>query len=166
MDFPIEIAVAVLILVFVVTYAYLTLKTVKYTIVKIGNATVKAEIADTPLKKMRGLMFRKSLAANDGMIFPFDSEGYQGFWMMNTSIPLDLIWLNSTKHIVFIQKDAQPCTITDCPVYKPDSPAMYVLETNAGFTDAHEHRDFFGIEHTNHRRLFRFFSYGIEQFDR
>jgi len=138
MPFPIEVAVAVLILIAVVAYSYLTLRTVKFTTVKIGNATVRAEIADTPLKQMRGLMFRKSLPENDGMIFPFDSERYEGFWMMNTSIPLDIIWLNSTKHVVYMQKAAQPCTITDCPVYKPDAPAQYVLEVNSGFSDAHK----------------------------
>ena len=137
MAFPIEIAVAILILVVVVAYSYLTLKTVKFTTVKIGNATVKAEIADTPLKEMRGLMFRKSLGANEGMIFTFGSEDYYGFWMMNTSIPLDMIWLNSNKQVVYIQKDAQPCTITSCPIYRPSAPGQYVLEVNAGFADAH-----------------------------
>lgn len=140
MAFPIEVAIAVLILVAVVAYSYLTLKTVKLTTVKIGNATVKAEIADTPLKQMRGLMFRKSLGTNDGMIFTFGSDDYYGFWMMNTSIPLDMIWLNSSKQVVYIQKDAQPCTITSCPVYRPNAPGQYVLEVNEGFADAHSIR--------------------------
>src|SRR5213594_3570416 len=78
--------------------AYSTLvKNTKFTTVKIGNATVNAEIADNSLKRMMGLMFRSSLGENDGMLFAFNSENYYTFWMMNTSIPLDIIWINSTK---------------------------------------------------------------------
>ena len=138
MAFPIEIAIVVIVILAAVALTYFTSsKSVKFTSVKIGNATVKAEVADTAFKKMRGLMFKKSLGENDGMIFPFDYEDYYGFWMMNTSIPLDLIWINAKQQVVYIQKDAQPCTITSCPVYKPITPAQYVLEVNAGFTDAH-----------------------------
>ena len=138
MAFPIEIVIVVLVILAVFIVSYLaSLRNVKFTTVKIGNVSVNAEVADNAFKKMRGLMFRKSLGENDGMIFPFDSEGYQGFWMMNTSIPLDLIWINAKKQVVFIQKDAQPCTITSCPVYRPNKPGQYVLEVNAGFTDEH-----------------------------
>jgi len=138
MAFPTGIIVILLIVLAIAAYAYFTsMKTARFLAVKIGDANVNAEIADTALKKMRGLMFRKSLGENDGMLFLFDAEGYPGFWMMNTSIPLDIIWINSTKHVVYIHKDARPCTFTSCPTYKPDKPAMYVLEVNAGFSDKH-----------------------------
>ncbi len=106
----------------------------KYARINVGNTEVKAEIADTPLKQAKGLMFRKSLPQNDGMLFVFDKEDYYGFWMMNTSIPLDIIWINKDMEIVHIEKSVQPCGIL-CPVYKPKEKARYVLEVNAGFVD-------------------------------
>ncbi len=109
----------------------------KYTKVIVGNAEVKAELADTPLKQMKGLMFRKSLPENSGMLFIFDKEDYYGFWMMNTSIPLDIIWINNDMEIVHIEKNVQPCGIL-CPVYKPNGKARYVLEVNSGFVDKHK----------------------------
>jgi len=138
MAFPTEIIILLLIALAIVAYGYFSsMRNTKFTVVKIGDAAVNAEIADNSFKKMRGLMFRKSLGEIDGMIFPFDKEDYYGFWMMNTTIPLDMIWINSSKQVVYIQKNAQPCMITSCPVYKNDKPAMYVLEVNAGFTDKH-----------------------------
>ena len=138
MAFPIEIAIVVLVVLVTIAVSYFaSSRNVKFVTVKVGNAAVRAEVADNAFKKMRGLMFRKSLGENDGMIFPFDSEDYYGFWMMNTSIPLDLIWINAGKQVVYIQNDAQPCTIASCPVYKPDAPAKYVLEVNAGFSKDH-----------------------------
>lgn len=108
----------------------------RYTKVLINDTEVKAEIADTPLKQMKGLMFRKSLPANDGMLFNFDNEGYYGFWMMNTSIPLDMIWINKDMEVVHIEKNVQPCGLL-CPVYKPSQKTKYVLEVNAGFAKLH-----------------------------
>jgi len=102
--------------------------------VKIGNATVNAEVADTLPKQIKGLMFRSSLPQNEGMLFDFGEEDYHGIWMMNTSIPLDIIWISSDYKIISIQKDARPCFL-DCRTYSPDKPARYVLEVNSGFTD-------------------------------
>jgi len=106
----------------------------KYTRINVGNTEVKVDIADTPLKQAKGLMFRKSLPENEGMLFIFDKEDYYGFWMMNTSIPLDIIWINRDMEIVHIERNVQPCGIL-CPVYKPNEKAKYVLEVNTGFTD-------------------------------
>jgi len=108
----------------------------KYARINVGNTEVKAEIADTPLKQARGLMFRKLLPENEGMLFIFDNEDYHGFWMMNTSIHLDIIWINKDMEIVHIEKNVQPCGIL-CPVYKPKEKAKYVLEVNAGFVERH-----------------------------
>jgi len=140
MAFPTEIVIVLLIVLGIVAIGYLStlrIGSAKFTVVKIGGAAVNAEIADTQLKKMRGLMGRSELGEIDGMLFVFDEEGYHGFWMFNTSIPLDIIWINSTKHVVYIEKNAQPCTATNCSTYKPTAPAMYVLEVNAGFSDKH-----------------------------
>ena len=81
-------------------------------------------------------MFRKNLPENEGMLFVFEREDYHGFWMMNMSFPIDIIWMDSGKKIVHIEKNLQPCRIT-CTSYKPNEKAMYVLEVNANFTDKH-----------------------------
>ena len=106
----------------------------KHAKVTVGNEEINAEIADNPLKQMKGLMFRKFLPEDDGMIFIFSKEDYYGFWMMNTSIHLDIIWINSDMEIVHIEKNVQPCGIL-CPVYKSKEKARYVLEVNAGFVE-------------------------------
>jgi len=132
MWFPIVLFLLIIILVIIAN----PFKTTNYTEVKIGNTTVKAEIADTFAKKVKGLMFRKSLSEKEGMIFPFDQEGYQGIWMMNMSIPIDIIWMDKDKKVVDIVKDAQPCGLT-CESYTPKEKAMYVLEVKSNFTERH-----------------------------
>ena len=108
----------------------------KYTNVKIGDTEVRAEIADTLIKRTKGLMFRKSLSENEGMLFVFDKEDYHSFWTMNMSFPIDIIWINKEKKVVDIEKNAQPCRLS-CSTYKPKEKAMYVLEVNANFTEKH-----------------------------
>lgn len=92
----------------------------------------KVEIADTPEERSRGLMFRKELAPDRGLLFVFESEEKHGFWMKNTYFSLDIVWLNRNKEIVFIKKNFQPCKKDNCLVIYPDKKAKYVLELNAG----------------------------------
>jgi poly-gamma-glutamate synthesis protein (capsule biosynthesis protein) len=92
------------------------------------------EIADTPEKQTEGLMYRDSLAKDRGMLFVFDKEAIYSFWMKNTLIPLDIIWLNGNKEVVFIKNNAQPCQ-DECPAIKPDAEAKYVLEINSGLAN-------------------------------
>ena len=105
--------------------------------VKVGNASFKAEIADNFIERAKGLMFRKDMPQENGMFFVFPSENYYGFWMMNTSIPLDIIWIGSNKTIVHIEKNAQPCLL-NCTTYKPDEKAMYVLEINGNLAKKYD----------------------------
>jgi uncharacterized membrane protein (UPF0127 family) len=81
---------------------------------------------------MRGLMDRFSLPDQAGMLFIFDNDEPRSFWMKNTYISLDIIFINSNKEIVSIQKYTQPRTTSSIP---SDKPAMYVLEVNAGYCD-------------------------------
>lgn len=114
---------------------FLSVKTSEKVIdVKIGNKIVKAEVADTALKRMKGLMNRKFLPEDHGMFFVFDEEDLHRFWMFNTSIPLDIIWIDKNHKIVDIIKDAKPCLI-NCKIYTPKAVAMYVLEVNANYTE-------------------------------
>jgi len=90
------------------------------------------EIADNEEERMRGLMDRLSLPENAGMLFIFPNEEPRSFWMKNTFISLDIIYINSMKKIVSIQKYTQPKSTYSIP---SEQPAMFVLEVNAGFTD-------------------------------
>jgi uncharacterized protein len=93
---------------------------------------LEIEIADDDDERMRGLMDRQNLPDNAGMLFIFPNEELRSFWMKNTYISLDIIYINSQKEIVSIQKYTQPKSTYSIPSEKP---AMYVLEVNAGFTD-------------------------------
>jgi len=92
---------------------------------------------DTPPAVERGLMFRESLPPNEGMLFVFEQTGVYPFWMKNTLIPLDIIWLDEDWRIVSIAAAVPPCRADPCPTYPPAGPARYVVEVNAGFTRTH-----------------------------
>lgn len=93
---------------------------------------IDAELAENEQKRHTGLMFREKMEMNQGMLFIFPEEEEQGFYMKNTVIPLDIIFVNSKKQIVKIYKNAKPFDTTDLPSVKP---CQYVVEVNAGFTD-------------------------------
>ena len=94
---------------------------------------VYVEIANDPTEQSRGLMFRKSMEWNNGMFFVFDEDRKLSFWMKDTYIPLDMIFINKEFKIIDIKENAKPCLEMTCPNYSPKEPAKYVLEVNAGF---------------------------------
>ena len=99
---------------------------------------VQAELAGTFPERQRGLMFRRELPANQGMLFLFEDSGRYGFWMLNTLLPLDILWLDSERRIVFISENTPPCPQgTFCPTYGSDVVAQFVLELAAGQAAAH-----------------------------
>ena len=98
-------------------------------------ATFNVQVADSEEERKIGLMFRTQMPADEGMIFLFDGETTLSFWMKNTLIPLDIIYLDKNWKIVSIQKMAQPCKADPCPLYPSVGPAKYVLEINAGLSD-------------------------------
>ena len=95
--------------------------------------SVYVEIANDPAEQSRGLMFRKSMEWNNGMFFVFDENRKLSFWMKNTYIPLDMIFINKEFKIIDIKENAKPCLEMTCPNYSPKESAKYVLEVNAGF---------------------------------
>lgn len=99
---------------------------------------IYAELADTPVKRGRGLMFRDHLAADRGMLFTFGDLQTWSFWMKNTKIPLDIVWMDDKKKIVHIERNVPVCTKTDdtCPQYRSNDGAMFVLELAGGRADA------------------------------
>ena len=80
-------------------------------------------------------MFRKNLPINSGLLFVFDSAARRSFTMLFVKIPLDLIFLNSEKEIVHIERNAIPCHGLWCKPINPRVKAQYVLEINAGLSD-------------------------------
>lgn len=99
------------------------------------------ELAKTNAEREKGLMHRSQLGQYSGMLFIFDKEGIYPFWMKNTLIPLDIIWIDGNPsadsgQVVFINKNSQPCPSNgECPSINPGVNATYVLEINAGFCD-------------------------------
>ena len=97
------------------------------------------ELATSQAQQELGLMNRTSLDKNSGMYFIFDKENDYPFWMKNTLIPLDMIWISGNPsagsgQVVFIAENVQPCKVENCPVIDPGVKAKYVLEINAGIS--------------------------------
>jgi len=103
---------------------------------KIADKKINLELAITPAERANGLMHRESLGENNGMLFVFEQEGKPRFWMKNTLIPLDIIFIDSENKIVDIQT-AEPCEKEPCKQYFPEKQAKYVLEVNKGFAQKH-----------------------------
>lgn len=101
----------------------------------IGTTTVLAEVADTPAERSRGLGGRTELAEGQGMWFVFETDGRWGFWMKDTLIALDIIWVAADGTIVSIAHEARPESYPQ--VFEPSKPARYVLEVPAGFARTH-----------------------------
>ena len=98
-------------------------------IAEIGNQKFTLEIAETPDKQARGLMFRKELPSSEGMIFINDTERINSMWMKNTYISLDMIFLDRDKKVLGILENVPPMTLDQRTIGKP---SKYVIELNAG----------------------------------
>ena len=101
-----------------------------------GDHQVKVEVVKRSDEMARGLMYRRSLGKDSGMLFIFRKEELQSFWMKNTLIPLDMIFISADRVIVEITT-MQPCITDPCPDYTSRQPAQYVLEVNAGYSRSH-----------------------------
>jgi hypothetical protein len=97
------------------------------------NLNLQIEQAESLAHQAKGLMYREKLDENAGMLFIFSNEAKRTFWMKNTYIPLDLIYISKDKKIVEIKENLEPCRENDCPTYASTIKAQYVLEVNAGF---------------------------------
>ena len=97
-------------------------------------ARIDVEIAERATDRMRGLMFREQMDENQGMLFVFPVEEPLSFWMKDTPLPLDIIFLGADRTIVTIRKNTVPFAETSVP---SDRPAQYVVEVNAGFAARH-----------------------------
>ena len=98
------------------------------------SVSFTVEIADTPSKREMGLQYRRDLAADRGMIFIFPAESQQSFWMKNTPLPLDMIFISRERKIVGIVEQTVPFSLDARSV---SAPSQYVLEINGGLTKRH-----------------------------
>ena len=97
-----------------------------------GSHSLDVEIADTQPARTRGMMWRTSVPVGTGMLFIFPREEVHPFWMRNTLVPLDMLFLDHTGQVVGIIAQAEPQTLDNRDVGKP---SVYVLEVAGGWTE-------------------------------
>ena len=98
---------------------------------------ITLELATTPEEVSQGLMFRPSLPETRGMLFLFGEERLPSFWMKDTLVPLDIVFLDEGGRVVDIAPDARPCPAEPCPQFVPSAPCVAVLELLAGTAARH-----------------------------
>ena len=101
------------------------------------GAAIQVEVANDEPTRTQGLMYRDRLAEDRGMLFFFPQSGEYAFWMKNTLIPLDMIWIDDQQRIAHVTSDVPPCKADPCPNYPPNANAKYVLELAAGVAAKH-----------------------------
>lgn len=99
----------------------------------IAGHEIRAEVADEPEERYQGLMYRKSMGTDDGMVFVYPREEPRSFWMANTTIPLSIAYLDAGGRILNIE----PMTPLDRSGVRSAGPAQYALEMNRGWFDSH-----------------------------
>ncbi|WP_220338315.1 DUF192 domain-containing protein [Wenzhouxiangella sediminis] len=102
--------------------------------VEVEGQRFSVEIADDDATRAQGLMFRDEMADDHGMLFIFPDQRPRSFWMKNTRIALDIIYIDRDFEVVSISADTPPCRSRNrrCPSYPSEGPAQYVLEINGG----------------------------------
>lgn len=95
---------------------------------------IEIEIADDAVERAVGLMYREKMKENQGMLFIFPREEFQSFWMKNTVLPLDIVFVNKKNEIVTIHHNTTPFSEDSLPSTEP---AIYVVEVNAGYMLRH-----------------------------
>lgn len=103
------------------------------TTLRVDGQAFVLDIADTPAKQNLGLGKRSTLAADRGMVFPYDSAGQRCFWMKDMRFAIDILWLDAQKLVGHIEKSVSPDSYPQ--TYCPDMAAQYVVELPAGVAD-------------------------------
>ena len=103
--------------------------------VKINDTIVEVDIASNDVERAKGLSGRANLREYSGMLFIFDKLSRNMFWMKDMNFPIDIIWLDENKKIVYIKENLSPKTYPE--VFGPEAYTMYVLEVNSGFAKKH-----------------------------
>ena len=98
----------------------------------VHDQSLVVEVADTAAKQVLGLMHRENLGDDRGMLFVYENEETRTFWMKNTRLSLDLVFINAQHQVVDLLANVPPCRQDPCPTYSGAFPAQYVLEIRGG----------------------------------
>ena len=98
---------------------------------------VRVEVVADDESRSQGLMFRDRLREGTGMLFVFPAMTELSFWMKNTLIPLDMIWIDNQQRVVHVKENVPPCTADPCPSYAAGVNAQFVLEVAGGVARQH-----------------------------
>lgn len=101
------------------------------------GTTITLELAISDEERAQGLMYRDQLPDGRGMLFLFQRDDYYPFWMKNTFITLDIVWLSGAGEVLEVRRGAVPCRVEPCPSYVPSMRARAVLELPAGAAERH-----------------------------
>jgi uncharacterized membrane protein (UPF0127 family) len=91
---------------------------------------INVEIADDVLERTRGLSGRESLSEESGLLFVFEEPGQHGFWMKDMNFPIDILWFDEEKRLIYTEEDVSPETFPE--TFHAPEPSLYVLEVNVG----------------------------------
>ena len=100
-----------------------------------SGAVYRLELATIPEDQAQGLMYRENLPEKTGMLFVFAERTPHHFWMKNTMIPLDIVWLDDAGKVIFVSAHTPPCKADPCPTYGTDIPVRRVLELAGGMAE-------------------------------
>lgn len=99
-----------------------------------NGKTMETEVASTPEKLLFGLAFREGLPADTGMLYIFESTGLHRVRTRQFRIPVDMLWIDESHHVVHILEQVPPCAQDPCPLYgPPPEPIRYLIEAEAGY---------------------------------
>jgi uncharacterized protein len=103
--------------------------------IKINETNLKAEVANNPVTRAKGLSDRAYINKDQGMLFVFLETDIYGFWMKDMKFPIDILWINENQKVIGMQKNVSPNTYPTS--FYPPNPVKYVIETPGGFSDLH-----------------------------
>jgi len=125
--------IAIFVLIFACYHFWTAVNVDNIKSVQIREQTIKVELALNEEAQERGLSDRKELKENEGMLFVFSEEGKHDFWMKDMNFPIDMVWMDESKIIIYIEDNTKPESYPDS--YGPAALSRYVLEVNAGVSE-------------------------------
>jgi uncharacterized protein len=132
----VKILLAIILLLLVMIIGAMEISPHKISKVCYAKNCFSVELAEDDTSRARGLMYRETLAQDRGMLFILPEESNYPFWMKNTMIPLDIIWIDENWNVARIASSVQPCKSEPCEVINPGATSRYVLELNSGTAES------------------------------